>query len=73
MGADVIAKGTYKCHHGCVYGECDGHSFEVWYREGFYYIRRGEASYRDGLCLDAGLLDALAEALQKDPRDGQAS
>lgn len=62
MGADVVAKGRYECSHGCFWGDCKGHDFAAWYREGFYYISVDGGNYRDGLCIDRNLLDAIVES-----------
>ena len=60
MGADRVKHGTYRCSHGCqIGGECPGHTWEVWYREGFTYIKVGEQDYRNGIVLDANLFDAI--------------
>ena len=67
MGADRTAKGSYRCHHGCqIGGECPGHTWELWYREGSYYIPVDGREYRDGWSIDSALLDAIiADKIEK--------
>lgn len=64
MGASRVGEGHYECAHGCLIGGyCPGHDFEVWHREGFYYIPEDGQDYRAGRAFDANFLEALAEVL----------
>lgn len=67
MGADRKSHGTYRCWHGCqIGGECPGHTWELWYREGSYYISIDGRPYREGFSIDAPLLDAVVTALKRE-------